>query len=314
MCHDFGFRAATCLEESLNVSYQHLYCFGGTDTFAAAYNAYINGASSYDGISVDALAHRVVQGFVCEEDSYRKIYDSAENGDIISMVADCYNYKNAVEKYLLPLAKESIEKNNGKIVVCRPDSGDPLEDILWTIDLAEKNGLFEITRGFKYLTTLRLIHGDSMTFEKMITINNKLISMGWAPHGVLIYGVGGFLRNIINRDNLSAKYALYKVGNRNTVKFSNTPGKYTLPDVKVLRDPDSLSSGITIVDPDHYGTDSLVKYYSYGNRGKGLDDGFSQIKNRILNDFNIMPKHGGILDSKVQETIETIKREYVSNG
>ena len=53
--------------------------------------------------SVNALAHRNVQSFEKEFDCYKAIYDSCGDGEIISMVDDCYDAKFAVRNYLLPL-------------------------------------------------------------------------------------------------------------------------------------------------------------------------------------------------------------------
>jgi nicotinamide phosphoribosyltransferase len=317
MMHDFGDRAAMCVQESEDIPYVHLYCFPGTDTFSAAYQAYKNGAGPGIGSSVDALAHRVVQGFVYEEDCYNKIYEAAQPGDLISMVADCYDYYRAVRNYLLPLALRSKSTGNGKVIVARPDSGDALEQILWTVRLAEQAGLCEKqANGFKYMTTLRIIQGDSMTFAKMKEINDALIREGFAPHGCLIYGVGGFLRNSITRDNLSTKYALCAVGkdHRPVVKKSETPGKATLPNVKVLRDPDSLFSGVTIVLPGELGKDSLVNYYDGTNGGwpfgVGMDDNFPTIQDRVVNHFDIMPPSAGRISPAVEKLRNEILNSY----
>ena len=314
--HDFGMRAGMCLEESEHVAYQHLYCFPGTDTFAAAYHAWKAGAPDGTGVSVDALAHRVVQGFVNEADCYNKIYDIAQDGDIISMVADCYSFENAVENYLLPLAKRSKLSGNGKVVVARPDSGDALNQILWLVRLAEREGLVEKkVNGWKYMTTLRIIEGDSMTFDSMKEINSALMKEGFSPAGCLIYGVGGFLRNSIKRDNFSTKFALCAVGkdNRPVIKLSEVPGKQTLPLVKVLRNPDALASGTTIVLPTEPGSDSFVEYYN-GTKdlpfGKGMDDNFVTIQERVLKDFDIMPLAGGKISLAVSEVCTCITDTY----
>jgi len=319
MMHDFGARAGACNQENEDVAYSGLYSFGGTDTFEAAYQAFKNGAPEGVGTSVLALAHRIVQGFETEKDCYDHMYAAANDNEILSMVADCYDYYNAVENYLLPLAEDAKKKGNGKVIVVRPDSGDALEQILWTLDLAVKNGLYEERNGYKYMTNMRMIEGDSMTFETMRKINDALIVKGFAPHGCLIYGVGGHLRNSISRDNLSTKFALCGVGdqNRPVIKISETRGKRTLPLVKILRTPDALTEGTTLVDPSEAGLDAMISYYNGTNNdtpfGKGQYDSFPDIQARVLEDFDTMPMTAGNTSKKVEATWNSLYHRYHRN-
>lgn len=304
MCHDFGARAAMCSEENSTVAYQHLYCFPGTDTFEAAYAAWKDGAPSYVGSSVWALAHRIVQGFVEEKECYETIYENSPNHSFISMVADCYNYYNAVENYILPLAKKSVEENNGKVVVCRPDSGDPLEQILWTINLAIQNGLYEEKDGWKYATTLRFIEGDSMDFDTMRLIMDALRDRKWAPHGWGLFGVGGFLRNGLTRDNLSAKYALCQSGDRGVMKLSHTTGKSTFPNSGLRKTSSYYELTSNIED-----TCMKIMY----DEGTFMTDDFNTIQERILNQFNQYNPNGKITLSKdLQDQIKELKKTYLS--
>lgn len=55
---------------------------------------------------------------------YEAIYNACKDNEIISMVADSYDYFNAVEYKQLPLPLRSKNEGNGKVVVARPDSGD----------------------------------------------------------------------------------------------------------------------------------------------------------------------------------------------
>lgn len=310
MMHDFGDRSGAVIEESEELGYVHLYCFPGTDTFCGAYQAWKDGAPAGVGGSVDALAHRIVQGFVREKDCYEKIYNGCQPGDIVSMVADCYDYYEAVKNYLLPLAQRSASENNGITVVARPDSGDALEQVLWTVNLAVQNGLYEERNGYKYMTRLRIIEGDGMTFDKMKEINEALIANKFAVHGTLVYGVGGFLRNNISRDNLSTKYALCSVGlnNRPVIKLSNTPGKETLPYCTVSRDKNDLNSGITLFDIEEDKKDSHILYY---NGNEIYKENFVEIQNRILNDFDKTSKKAGILSLKLNDKKEKLRQTYL---
>jgi nicotinamide phosphoribosyltransferase len=302
MLHDFGDRAGIVAEESEELGQVHLYTFGGTDTFAGAYQAYKNCyGKDTTGIfsSVNALAHRNVQSYEFEGDCYTAIYEASENGELISMVGDCYDYEYAVENYMVPLAKRSMVENNGKIVVARPDSGDALQQVLWTCELAVKHGLFttKVIAGkeWKFATTLHFIEGDGLTFGVMKKIINAMIEKGFMPYSWGLFGVGGGLRNALKRDNLSAKYALAAVGadDKPVVKYGMV-GKTTLPGpFKVLRSVEALAAKTTIVAIDEEGENAMVEYFN-GARinepfGVGQDDDFLTVKERIKTQFATMP-------------------------
>lgn len=302
MLHDFGDRAGIVMEESEELGMDHLYTFPGTDTFCGAFQAFMNcDGKKTEGLfsSVNALAHRNVQAYEFEGDCYEAVYNKSNDGEIISMVADCYDFENAVENYLLPLAKRSVEEDNGKIVVARPDSNDALDQVLWVCRLAVKHGLYteKVINGktWKFATSLHFIEGDGMTFGRMKEIIAALIAEGFVPYSWGLFGVGGGLRNGLKRDNFSAKYALCAVGNedKGVVKYGMV-GKSTLPGpFKVLRSPEALANKVTIVKPDDEGENAMVEYFN-GARiqkpfGIGQDDDFITIKNRIHEQFDSMP-------------------------
>lgn len=302
--HDFGDRAGLVIQESEDLGMVHLYTFSGTDTVDGAYQAWMN-ADKQPGIatSVYALAHRNVQSFDREQDCYNAIYESSEDGDFCSMVADCYNFKKAVKNYLLPLAIKSRETGNGKIVVARPDSDDPIEQILFVCNLAVENGLYETKtingKEWKFATYLRFLEGDGMGFDTILNIIDVMHEHGFAYYGWGLFGVGGGLRNSLKRDNLSAKYALCAKGAdfKGVCKYGEE-GKSTLPGYfKVLRNLDSLENKESVVLFDEQGEDQLIEYYSNSYNtdivkpfAEGQDDNFLVIKKRINEQFESMPK------------------------
>lgn len=300
MLTDFGCRAGITNNESEILGKVHLYTFGGTDTFAGAYQAWKQSNGQVIGSSVNALAHRNVQAYELENDCYEAIYDACGDGEIISMVADCYDFYYAVQNYLLPLALRSKNEGNGKVVVARPDSGNPKEQVTWVCRLATKHGLYEerVINGktWKFGTFLRFIEGDGMTWETMWDIIEALIEQGFAPYGWGLFGVGGGLRNGLKRDNFSAKYALSAKGEEKTgvVKFSDTLGKTTLPGpFKVLRDAHALENKETILFDWENGENAMVTYFDGSNIykpfGEGMDDYFLDIRERIREQADTMP-------------------------
>ena len=103
---------------------------------------------------------------------------------------------------------ENKKEENDKVIVGRPDSGDPEEQVLWLCKLAHKHGLSTVEtilkKEWRFSTGLKFIEGDSMTFEKMKEINEELMLHGFPPFAWGLYGVGGGLRKL-SRDDLSAK-------------------------------------------------------------------------------------------------------------
>jgi len=300
MEHDFGDRAAICDTESEDLGMAHLYTFSGTDTCAGGYQAFMNsGQTPGLSVSVNALAHRNVQAYDKESVCYLTMYNEADDNEILSMVADCYDYKAAVKNDLLPLALRSLKEGNGKVVVGRPDSDVAVDCVLYLCDLAVENGLYEerVINGktWKFGTFLKFIEGDGMDFKTMWQIIEALMKRGYAPYGWGLFGVGGGLRNFLKRDNFGAKYALSAKGNNNipVVKLSETIGKTTLPGPhKVLRSAEALANKKTIVFESEPGEDAMVLYFNglniYKPFGVGQDDDFIQIKNRIRTQFPSM--------------------------
>jgi nicotinamide phosphoribosyltransferase len=305
MITDFGDRAGMTLEESEELGMTHLYTFGGTDTFSGAYQAWKNSNEAV-GIfsSVNALAHRNVQSYENENDCYEAIYNSCGNDEIVSMVDDCYDAKNAVRNMLLPLALRSVRENNGKVVVGRPDSSKEgyttLDQLIEICDLSVENGLFTTmttkTGTWKCGTFFRFLDGDSKTCGDILDEIDALIDLGYAFYTWGLFGQGGGLRNGLKRDNLSAKYALTSVGSndRGVVKFSETVGKGTLPGpFKLLRSKEALENKKTICFEHEEGENAMVYYFDGTNIYKpfceGQDDNFLDIKSNKEEQMKNMP-------------------------
>jgi len=327
LLHDFGARAAICEAETETLGPSKLIVFPGTDSMSGAFQAWMNsGKKPGVAMSVKALAHRNVQAYKKHWECYEAIYNDAEDGDIVSEVADCYDYKYDVEHYLLPLALRSVKEGTGKVVTARPDSGVALDEVLWTLELAVKNGLYrEIDingKKWKGGTFLRFIEGDGMTFEMMWKILTAMIDAGFIPWEWGLFGQGGGQRNGLARDNFGAKYALNAVGkdNRGVVKLSDTIGKTTLPGpAKVLRTKEALEAKKTVVHHSEPGENAMVLFFNGFNKqkpfGPGQDDDFNVIKERAHYQFNTMPlnldtTHGAPASDMLLEMRRALVKEY----
>src|SRR3989344_594480 len=227
MMHDFGMRASSASEESEVLGKAHLLSFLGTDTFNAAYQAWVQNGEKRVGSSVLALAHRTVQGAEAEKDAFANARKSAGPGGIASYVADCYDFHKAVSNELVPMAVEASKTDKG-IIVARPDSGDYCENVMYIVNQAKEAGLYSVQEnGRLAMTNLRFIQGDSMNWKKMSNVMNTLRDNEYFPVNCGIFGVGGWVRNTPNRDTLSVAYKLLAKGDelKPVVKLSDTRAK-----------------------------------------------------------------------------------------
>jgi nicotinamide phosphoribosyltransferase len=322
MIHDFGDRAATCGQESELVGKVHNYVFYGSDTFRGAFQNHMNGAPAPFGSSVKALAHRIVQGFDKEFDCYGYMFDTAGQNEFLSMVGDCYDYWYALENKLIPLALQARNERSGKVVVARPDSGDSADMVLGTLQRAQAAGLMAghtCADGKERFvsTSLRFIVGNGESYGTAMEITAKALTAGFVPWRCGIFGIGGHLRNNINRDHLSTKFALCAVGedNRPVIKLSEERGKRTLPKVRVLRDQQALETGQTLVLPWERPEcpDALVPYYNGSNEapfGPGFTDDFLTIENRVMVGFDKVPLTAGETSLALDEEVESLIAKY----
>lgn len=324
MIHDFGDRGAACPQESELVAKMHNLVFYGTDTWRAAYQNWKNGAPPAFGSSVKALAHRIVQGFENEFDCYETMYNTANNGELLSMVSDCYDHWNALHNAMIPLAQRSVAEGNGKIVVIRPDSGDSLEMVLGAVKAAHEAGLSEpvnTTMGpMQAATTFRFIVGNGENFESVRTITEALLAEGFATWRWGVFGLGGSLRNNLTRDHMSTKFALCEVGEdsswRPVIKLSEEKGKQTLPaGCLTVRDEEALRTGVTIVYPNEGRKSAFVNYYWGAGEapfGSGFTEDFLTIENRVMREFDKMPKKAGKRTESVEGITNVLSKKYRS--
>lgn len=287
---DFGARSSICPQEMEWLGEYYIHTFPGTDTFAGAYQAWNNNNRLNNGLfnTINAMAHRNVQSFDYEGDSYRSLYDSMGNNHLGSFVDDCYSSYDAVEKYLLPLALDARDSNNGKVIIARQDSGNIVEQTTWIARLAHKHGLYTTKiingREWRMATNLKIMDSSDVKWQTIgEDVWNALAEQSFMPYSWMVYGMGGYKRNSISRDNSSAKYALHSVGsnNRGVCKFSEELQKTTLPGpFKLLRDQESLNRKMTIVHDDEPGEDIRVVHYN----GADIYEPFKPIMNRTVNE------------------------------
>lgn len=309
--HDFGMRASSTEQESMLMGLAHLLFFVGTDTFNAAYKAFSDGVTS-NGKSILALAHRVVQSYENEQDAYTNL---SLQDNIGSYVADCYDYKRAVERDLVQLAL--IYKD--KIIVARPDSGDEIENALFLCRKAEEHGLCVNGRfGLKDPKNLLMIEGNSVNPTSLDARDDAIIAAGYNPYNFGIYGVGGFLRNSVTRDSLSSAFKLNSVGakRRPVMKFSEVETKESIPGEI------QLVNGVCESKPNVYSPEmrdslspecgqQLITYYKAGKIAPWVGN-FKDAYDRVQRCWTQSPKSMSreTIVAPMQDTINQLRKKY----
>lgn len=202
--HDFGSRGVSSQESAGIGGLAHLVSFRGTDTTAAllvAEEFYQQPVEIPAGYSIPASEHSTMTawGRLREVDAYLNMQITYGPKGVYAVVADSYNYRNAVENLLCGALKNAVQASGATIVI-RPDSGDPLEVIRWTLGMLEAHyGSTSNSKGYRVLKNARIIYGDGMTPELIQTCLQEVVNLGYAPETVT-YGMGGGLLQKVNRD------------------------------------------------------------------------------------------------------------------
>ena len=203
--HDFGARGATSGESAAIGGLAHLLNFSGTDTLEAnlAGRDYYDTDGQVVGYSIPAAEHSTITswGQERETEAYENILTNYPTG-IVAVVSDSYDLFNAVNNIWGNALKDDVVSRQGRVVV-RPDSGDPIEITLKTVEaLGAKFGFTINSKGYKVLPDyIRMIQGDGVTAVTIGAILNNFAVHGWSAENIA-FGMGGGLLQQVNRDTL----------------------------------------------------------------------------------------------------------------
>lgn len=203
--HDFGARGCTSLEQAGIGGLAHLVNFMGTDTVTAlAYARDFYDATEVPAFSVPASEHSTMTswGRDNEVEAYRNMLRANPTG-IVSIVSDSYDFRHAVDYIFGEVLRKEILARDGTLVI-RPDSGDPVEEVLFAVESLGSNFGFTINqKGYKVLNPkVRVLQGDGIDPQVMEKILSTLMAKGWSAENV-VFGMGGGLLQKVNRDTLS---------------------------------------------------------------------------------------------------------------
>lgn len=190
MLHDFGFRGVSSYESAEMGGMAHLLSFLGTDTIPAMLGAqkYYHASMENLAYSVAATEHSIMTQYGQEgEESLIRRLIAEHPGQILSMVADSYDYYQFVKKVVNNL---DVAKQFGCQVVIRPDSPtpthpDPADLINWTLINTPQN--------------VNVLWGDGLTPQQ---IKDIVLRVDQTDRKRLVFGMGGGLLQKVNRDTL----------------------------------------------------------------------------------------------------------------
>lgn len=217
--HNFGDRGADGYDAAITAAIGHAMLFSGSDCTSA--NLAIKRLYGTDKAylsSVDATEHSVMCS--CSDAEAKDDFGAAvmaverleeavarsKRGigiPLQSVVIDTYDDVRFVGEYFGEKLKDRILASGG-VMVCRPDSGDPLVKPIEIIKLLdEKFGSTVNSNGYKVLNpAVRVIQGDGINQYSLVDILYNLTAAGYSLDN-LTFGMGGGLTHGPSRDEFS---------------------------------------------------------------------------------------------------------------
>ncbi|MAF28260.1 MAG: nicotinate phosphoribosyltransferase [Croceicoccus sp.] len=200
--HDFGARGVSSGESAALGGMAHLVNFAGTDTLEGILAARRYYGAEMAGFSIPAAEHSTMTswGKARESDAYTNMLEQFDG--VLAVVSDSYDLDNAVNAIWGGTLKDRVLARDGTLVV-RPDSGDPVETPLRTIEALWRHfGGSVNAKGYRVLDPhVRVIQGDGMTPATIAQLVDRVIGAGYAIDNIT-FGMGGGLLQKVNRDTL----------------------------------------------------------------------------------------------------------------
>lgn len=208
--HDFSMRGMAGIESAALSGAGHLLYFKGTDTIPAIRLLEKYYFAFAVGCSLPATEHSVMQagGLDGEFETFKRL---VESHDKISIVSDTWDLWKVLTEYVPPLAE--YIKDSGKLLVIRPDSGDPVKIMIGDADALNapvRAGAVELMADAMGTTSeggLRrkikngaVIYGDSITLERADKILRGLREKNLSVSNA-VFGVGSYTYQHRTRDN-----------------------------------------------------------------------------------------------------------------
>ena len=283
--HDFGSRGVTCREQAMIGGAGHLMAgFLGSDTVAgvALLNHYYD--EEMAGFSIPATEHSTMTIFGEENEEetvVRWVTKTLIEREVppgvpklTACVGDSWDIFRFIRTVCKPRIRELV-KGSGGTLVCRPDSGEPVETLLKVFRIFEEClPAGEITvnkKGYKVLPPyFRIIWGDGINRRSMKAILAAITGHGWSASN-LAFGSGGGLLMDFNRDTQKFAFKLsaaivggkMRMVSKNPVTDRGKRSKEGRLDL--IRTPDGYRTIVLADDVDAHPDSVLVTYYDMGD-------------------------------------------------
>lgn len=208
--HDFGSRGASSRETSAIGGLAHLVNFKGTDSIQSILDGQIFYDEPMAGYSIPASEHSTTTAWGRENEleAYQQlIANNLKEGSIFSMVIDSYDIFNALDNIIAKDPLYSQIKNSKGTLVIRPDSGNPTQMTLMTLESLANNFGYEFNnKGYKVLnSSVRVIQGDGVNYNSIYNICQAITDAGFSLENIA-FGMGAELQQKVNRD--TSKFAM----------------------------------------------------------------------------------------------------------
>lgn len=210
MMVDFGARGAQSTEAAAIGGMAHLVNFQTTDNLMGI--RFAKHAYHYEGMpgfSIPATEHSVTTSWGRENEMafFEHILETHGNKDNpaggrypVSVVIDTYDQDTAVRMWMVDL-RERLEASNMRVVL-RPDSGDPVINVVHLLDLIGSLVGFTVNeKGYRVLPDyVRIIQGDGINEYSLRRILQRVVYHKWSVDNLVFGSGGGLLVHAAERD------------------------------------------------------------------------------------------------------------------
>jgi len=311
--HDFGFRGCTCIEQSVLGGAAHLLNFGGSDTMSAGYHVqyHLNGGRPVAS-SIPATEHSVMTAWESEEAAMVNEIEKYGHS-LYACVMDSYDYDHALN-VVLPKVADMVKSKGGTIVL-RPDSGDPLTQVLKGLRAAEKTfGCVTNKKGYKLLCNAAVIQGDGVDYNSVKAILQGVMDAGYAACNVA-FGMGGGLLQKMNRDTMSFATKLSHIVDadgteRDVMKTpKSSSAKISLPGRLFVGRKDGVPLVYPAEAPECKTMEPVLKVVYNKRPVPGAFEDFDACKARVHAQWKALPPKGTVLSPALQRKIDSVLAE-----
>lgn len=278
--HDFGFRGVSSDQSAGIGGAAHLVNSRGSDNVQGILTARDIYGAKMAGLSIPAAEHYTITswGEDNEVGAYSHMLDTFPG--TVAVVSDSYDIVNACSNIWGGVLRDKVLARKGMVVI-RPDSGEPVEDVVLQVmeALGQKLPCQVNSLGYRRLPDqVRVIQGDGINYHTIDQILLALVRKQWSAANVN-YGMGGALLQQVNRDTLRFKYAASAIQRDGVWQPiskhpKGAPWKASIGGrLKLVKDGNSYKT----VTEDQPGNNELITVFEDGNIQQDL---FTNIQRR----------------------------------